>query len=73
MIQTQEQWRHTLEAAGCETDQIDRILDLMSAGMREDVLCQLKKQRCVCMEQLHENQRKVDQLDRLIREQKKGW
>lgn len=62
-----------MEAAGCETDQIDRILDLMSAGMREDVLCQLKKQRCVCMEQLHENQRKVDQLDRLIREQKKGW
>ena len=62
-----------MEAAGCETDQIDRILDLMSAGMREDVLCQLKKQRCVCMEQLHENQRKVDQLDRLIREQQKGW
>ncbi len=61
------------EAAGCEEEQIERILDLLSAGMQEDVLCQLKKQRCVCMEQLHENQRKVDQLDRLIREQKKGW
>ena len=62
-----------MEAAGCETDQIERILGLLSAGMREDVLCQLKKQRCACMEQLHENQRKVDQLDRLIREQQKGW
>lgn len=62
-----------MEAAGCETDQIERILGLLSAGMREDVLCQLKKQRCVCMEQLHENQRKVDRLDRLIREQQKGW
>ncbi len=73
MIQAQEQWRQTLAAAGCGAGQIERILGLLSAGMQEDVLCQLKKQRCVCMEQLHENQRKVDQLDRLIRAQKKGW
>jgi len=62
-----------LTAAGCGAEQIERILGLLSADMQEDVLCQLKKQRCVCMEQLHENQRKVDQLDRLIRAQKKGW
>ena len=71
-MQEQEQWRQSLAAAGCGAEQIERILCLLSAGMREDVLCQLKKQRCVCMEQLHENQRKVDQLDRLIHEEKKG-
>ena len=71
-MQAQEQWRQTLAAAGCEEMQIERILDLLSAGMREDVLCQLKKQRCMCMEELHAHQRKVDLLDQLIRAQKKG-
>ena len=47
-----------------DTETLRQILH--GAGCTEQ---DVKKQRCACMQQLHEQQRQVDRLDRLIREQ----
>ena len=69
MIHDTETLKQILQDAGCTEQDVLRILALQEAGRNEDVLCQLRKRRCVCMQQLHEQQRQVDRLDRLIREQ----
>ena len=69
MLYDTETLRQILHGAGCTEQDVTRILALQEAGRQEDVLSQLKKQRCACMQQLHEQQKQVDRLDRLIREQ----
>ena len=61
-----EDLRRILKDTGCEEDRIRMILDLKE----EEQLKELKKQRCILLEQIHEEQRKIDRLDDLIR--KKG-
>ena len=61
-----EDLRRILKDTGCEEDRIRMILDLRE----EEQLKELRKQRCILLEQIHEEQRKIDRLDDLIR--KKG-
>ncbi len=61
-----EDLRRILKETGCEEDRIRMILELKD----EEQLKELKKQRCLLLEQVHEKQRKIDRLDDLIR--KKG-
>ena len=47
------------------------IQGLSEAGSYDEVLHQMKVQRCVLIDEMHESQRKVDRMDFLIRNQEK--
>ncbi len=66
-----EQLIQGLSDAGCSTETAERIGTLYESGSYSEMLHQMKKQRCVLLEQMHESQRKVDRMDFLIRGQEK--
>ncbi len=66
-----EQLIQELSDAGCSTETAQRIGTLYESGSYSEMLHQMKKQRCVLLEQMHESQRKVDRMDFLIRGQEK--
>ena len=59
--------------AGCstETETVERISRLCEAGSYDEALHQMKVQRCVLIDEMHESQKKVDRMDFLIRNQEK--
>ena len=67
-----EQLMQGLSDAGCSTETAERIGLLYEAGRYGEVLYQLKKERCVLIDQMHESQRRVDRMDFLIRNQEKA-
>ena len=70
-MRVKEQLMQGLFDAGCCKEAAERIGILYEAGSYSEVLHQMKKQRCVLIEQMHESQRKVDRMDFLIRDQEK--
>ncbi len=60
-----------LKDAGCSENEADRICGLYAAGKHEETLKRLKLQRCVLIEEMHESQRMIDRLDRLIYQEEK--
>ena len=54
-------------AAGCSQADADRVRRMHEAGMDAEIIQCLKKCRCDRMDELHDKQRSVDRLDRLIR------
>ena len=60
-----------LTDAGCNEEAVDGICALYQAGNYPDMLRQMKKQRCMLMDAMHESQKKVDRMDWLIHHQKK--
>ena len=54
-------------AAGCSQADADRVRSMHEAGMDAEIIQCLKKCRCDRMDELHDKQRSVDRLDRLIR------
>lgn len=60
-----------LSEAGCSKETAKRIGALYEAGSYDEVLHQMKVQRCVLIDEMHESQRKVDRMDFLIRNQEK--
>lgn len=70
-MSVKEQLMQGLFDAGCSTAAAERIGILYETGSYSEVLHQMKKQRCVLVEQMHESQRKVDRMDFLIRNQEK--
>ena len=60
-----------LSDAGCSTEADERIGTLYESGSYDQVLHQMKVQRCVLMDEMHESQRRVDRMDFLIRNQEK--
>ena len=60
-----------LRDSGCSEETAARICSLCSAGDYEGMLHQMKKQRCVLVEEMHESQKKVDRMDYLIHMQEK--
>ena len=57
--------------AGCSTETGERISRLCEAGSYDEALHQMKVQRCVLIDEMHESQKKVDRMDFLIRNQEK--
>ena len=53
--------------AGCRTEDIERVCSLHDAGLDEEIVKCLRKCRCDLIEDLHEQQRRVDCMDHLIR------
>ena len=66
-----EQLIQELSDAGCSTETAQRIGTLYESGSYSEMLHQMKKQRCVLVDQMHESQRRVDRMDFLIRNQEK--
>lgn len=56
-----------MRAAGCGSADTDRVMRMHEAGMDEEILICLRKCRCVMIDELHERQRKIDRIDRIIR------
>ena len=56
-----------MKAAGCSQADTDRVRRMHEAGMDAEIIQCLKKCRCDRMDELHDKQRSVDRLDRLIR------
>ena len=57
--------------AGCSQETAERISTLYETGSYGEMLHQMKVQRCVLIDEMHESQRKVDRMDFLIRHQEK--
>ncbi len=54
-------------AAGCSTEDTERVRKMHEAGMEQEILKCLRRCRCDLMGELHETQRKVDRMDQIIR------
>ncbi len=70
-MNVKEQLMQGLSDAGCSKEASERIGILFETGRYSEVLHQMKKQRCMLIEQMHESQRRVDRIDFLIRNQEK--
>ena len=66
-----EQLIQGLSDAGCSTETAKRIGTLYECGSFDEMLHQMKVQRCALIDEMHESQRKVDRMDFLIRQQEK--
>ena len=66
-----EQLLQGLSDAGCSEEARDRICTLLEAGNDQEMLRQMKKQRCELVDEMHECQRRVDRMDYLIHAQEK--
>ena len=60
-----------LSEAGCSQETAERISTLYETGSYDEMLHQMKVQRCVLIDEMHESQRKIDRMDFLIRHQEK--
>lgn len=60
-----------LAGAGCGDEAAALICSLYEAGNYPEMLRQMRKQRCVLVDAMHESQRKVDRMDCLIGRQEK--
>lgn len=63
-----ESVKQCLGDVGCCPDKTDRILRFLETDQLQEARQALKCLRCDLMEELHRYQRKVDQIDWLIRE-----
>ena len=66
-----EQLIQGLSDAGCSKETAERIGALYEVGSYDEMLHQMKVQRCVLIDEMHESQRRVDRMDFLIRNQEK--
>ena len=67
-----ENARQCLTEIGCSPDRISPLAELVEAGRLKEAKQRLRCLRCDLMEELHACQRRVDQLDWLIRETERG-
>ncbi len=56
-----------MTAAGCSPADTDKVRRMHDAGMDAEIIQCLRKCRCAMMDELHDKQRSVDRMDRLIR------
>ncbi len=66
-----EQLMYGLSDAGCSEKASARICSLFENGRYEEMLHQMKKQRCDLIDEMHNSQRRVDRMDYLIHAQEK--
>ncbi len=63
--------RQCMTDIGLSKENADYVTALLNAGRRDEARKRLRVLRCKMMDELHNCQRKVDQLDWLIRETEK--
>ena len=64
--------RQCMTDIGLSNENADYVTALLNAGRKDEARKRLRVLRCKMMDELHNCQRKVDQLDWLIRETEKG-
>ena len=64
--------RQCLTDIGCRPERVNRLMELVQTDRLIEAKQQLRCLRCDLMEELHACQRRVDQLDWLIRETEKA-
>ena len=64
--------RQCMTDIGLSKENADYVTALLNAGRKDEARKRLRVLRCKMMDELHNCQRKVDQLDWLIRETEKG-
>ena len=62
--------RECMTDAGCSEAAIRRAEHFYQSGSAEDLIHCLRSCRCDALEEIHEKQRQLDRLDKLIRETK---
>ena len=67
-----ESARQCLTDIGCSSERISRLAELVEEGRLTEAKQRLRCLRCELMDELHACQRRVDQLDWLIRETDKA-
>ena len=70
-MSVKEQLIQGLSDAGCSAEEAQKIGALYETGSYDEMLHQMKLQRCRLIDEMHESQRKVDRMDFLIRDQEK--
>ncbi|MBP3736348.1 MAG: hypothetical protein J6I56_04945 [Lachnospiraceae bacterium] len=70
-MNVKEQLIQGLSDAGCNEETAQRIVALYESGSYDEVLHQMRVQRCALIDEMHESQRRVDRMDYLIRKQEK--
>jgi hypothetical protein len=73
MSEQLERIRVNLSDAGCDQAVIERAPRLYETGRSEELVKLLRRCRCGLMAELHENQRRVDRIDYLIRRTKNAF
>ncbi len=72
MQKTMSDYSETLRSFLCDTDVrqelTERAMQLYQSGQEAELVRFLKMRRCDMVEEMHECQRKVDQIDYLIRQ-----
>ena len=65
---------HSLLKSGMETEELRKYLRLIDDenGSKEEQVLLLRKQRCRLLEDIHDKQQTLDELDYMIRETKTG-
>lgn len=61
-----------LEKAGCQKSASEKAVRFLKAGMREELIHQLRLCRCERLEDLHRIQKQIDCLDQIIRQMKQN-
>ena len=56
-----------MAAAGCSDADVDKVRCMHEVGMDAEIIRCLKGCRCALLDELHEKQRNVDMMDKLIR------
>ena len=62
--------RECMRDAGCSESTIRRAEHFYQSGSAEDLIHCLRSCRCDALQEIHEKQRQLDRLDKLIRETK---
>ncbi|MBR3308198.1 MAG: hypothetical protein IKI75_13220 [Lachnospiraceae bacterium] len=70
-MDVKEQLIQGLSEAGCGKETAERIGLLYEVGDYDEMLHQMKVQRCILIDEMHDRQRKVDRMDFLVRQQEK--
>ena len=68
-----ENWtriRECMEDSGCSAAAVRRAEALFQGGAVDDLIRCLRSCRCDALEEIHEKQKQLDRLDRLIRDTK---
>ena len=65
-----ETLKNCMEDAGMSHEAVTKAIELYQRDARDELVRFLRLQRCELVEEMHENQRRVDRMDYLIRQSK---
>lgn len=67
-----EETRRALRSCDCSDADVAQVSSLVACGSTDEAVLRLRRHRARLMDDLHERQAKVDRLDAIVREMKRG-